>query len=214
MNALNLVQASAYASEKNESLEDFNFKGLQVHTEFGDGLVVGTSKTTVRVRLKSPPHKTVSGIYKTKLFVFRNQKKAATNTVETRTRIASLSQLPVRKIGEDADSPITVNPEKKKRRPIPNTDRIENQKINLYALALNGQIAIGIDDEDPDVKPDVLESLGFTFRGPYHYAEISTRRQMENFKNRILTLVEKEAIYVPDIMMEELSRVSGIFKKE
>lgn len=250
---LGLQTFSEYAASQNEGYNTIDATGLWVHTEFGDGVVVKSYTSTLRVRLRNGD--VVSSIAKEKTFVFADQKAAAKEKKSVRERLRARLELPVitvtpdqlknaeqfleetdaldpdlkTEVNEEAVKPAKAAPPKAQpaetkkdaaakkdggRRPNPNTDTEKNGAFSLWCSAINGQITVAIDDDDPDTPDaDVLESLGFKFSGKYAYARIGNRAAMSNLVNFVRTNVTKGNIVVSPTLMDEMFAVQQAWEQ-
>jgi NTP pyrophosphatase (non-canonical NTP hydrolase) len=93
-------------------------------------------------------------------------------------------------------------------KPNPNTDTEANGSFSIFASSVNGQIAVAIDDDDPDT-PDgaVLEKLGFKHTGEYAYARIGSRIAMNNLVDFVQKNIDKGRITVAPVLMDELLEI-------
>lgn len=101
MEELGLSTYTDWTSQRGFNVDSWDAKGIYVHTEFGDGRVVKSSRATLRVELLSGQTITTN---KTKTFVFDNQKavgSAGKKHVQVKDRIHKLLGLPVKHITLD-----------------------------------------------------------------------------------------------------------------
>ena len=190
----NLYSANELGLEKLSTWQQLNptksVKGLFVHTELGDGQVVGETENQITVVIEGAKER----INKLSAFVIN---KKVTSSAAIKDKLAKISGLSivnplelkkkaqptelkkvtplVRKLDVKQDKPKKISD---KRAPNPNQDVEENNMFNMYIGAINGITALSTDPEDPDVPDDYMKQLGFKHSGAYIYTDIRNPRQL------------------------------------
>jgi len=210
MDELGIERFSDYANEHGNEGEygyrTFDAVGLRVHTERGDGKVVSSRKNSLRVKLDSGITITT---HKLKTFVITKDKDAPvrdrlqklTGLTGTATKVKKRGKTTQQEKIEDKTSK-----GEKVRKPVPNVDFVENREISLFLSLVNNSLAIGIDDDDPDVSDRELKKMGFRFSGPYVYYYIPTALAMRKFIAKLTS-----SYNIPKAYLESLTKVSEAF---
>lgn len=230
---LGLMGVSTAAAEDGTNLDDFDITGKAVHTEFGDGIVERTNKSTIRIRIGK---KTLT-TGKLKAFIFLDQAKAKKDLankdyVPVSQKIAKLVNLPLRNITADGKvkntstkkmeeiptKPSTKNQvtlfDQVEKKLLDSKDKQENQSFELLVMSVNNQVCVAVDAEDPDVpSAETMQSLGFEYMPSYHYAHISNKKRMANLKERVDKYIAQGKMTMPDVMRSEFDRIAGVFEK-
>ena len=96
----------------------------------------------------------------------------------------------------------------------PDDEAPVNYSIELHAMAVNDRIALSLeafwdpeDDENEDLDYGGLEALGFRHIGPFAYAHIQTRTQMETLYDRVSKLADKDKIFIPRAYWQDFERI-------
>ena len=191
----NLVRMSDYATEhgaEDEGVKDFDATGLLVHTERGEGKVLRSSASTVRVEFKNGDKHILD-----KLSVFVIQSKKLPNP-PIRKQLADLEGQPLvnpfasakveRKLAEVKTKVPTTAPIVK----VTKKDQEQNQEkiapvagavIPLEIYSIYDMLAIDLEDVDELSKKQLaaLEAFGFRSGGKYMICEIPNLRAYDRF---------------------------------
>lgn len=172
---------------------------------FEDQKTAARDKKSIKDRLKDMLQLPIKGISKDQI---KNAKDFLNNShivdEDTRHELEDAVDEPVtqEKIVEERKK---IKKKEKPLKPVPNVDMEANGSFSLFAVSVNDQIAIVVDDDDPDTPDESeLQNLGFTFSGKYAYARISSRVVMNNLVDFVNSAKEKGNISLSGILEKEM----------
>lgn len=191
---LKLVPFISFVTEHSKStLTLFNPVDLVIHTEDGDGICVGATRSggeirSVKVQLPNGSKETydISSV-----FVVNR----GSVDVDTRREVAEriMSDQLGRPVQIAPQAPLAVPPTADegvpnrgqlkllRNKPVPNADTKANKEYALYCMSLGHIYTLTTSDDDPDTPIDVLQELGFQEVRPYYYAEIKNPQMLQQW---------------------------------
>ncbi len=108
---LGIVRYSDYVDShagENQGIVDFDTVGKYVHTEFGDGKIIGMSGSTLKVKLKDGT--IIKSINKLKTFIIPDKKTYDADGDTIRDRMAHLIGVPMKKAKKKKEVPVEEAP--------------------------------------------------------------------------------------------------------
>lgn len=227
--AVGIMRYSDYVddhAEGKQGLADYNTVGLSVHTEAGDGKIVGMSASTLKIKLHDGT--VLKSVNKLKTFIITDKESASPKALSIRDKIAGLIGLPIKKKRPAAtkeEAPTKLAKEMKKvveeapkrgkkaepvaepaptklrvvkKKPAPEPEE-ETMQMDFYVESMYDYITLGTFEEDVENNEgseDILKALGFRFTGPYVYATVRTKKHLANFLTALTSKYKVEPAYL------------------
>jgi hypothetical protein len=230
MKELGLLRYNEYVNEKSggmlDAISDYQTKGLRVYTTQGLGTITGMNATSVTVLLDSgekvrvnklctfvatsPDISNASVVGATGLLKARNIKG---QPIDIKTLVGKKSK---KSLIKDTPEEPPVTPPKapkqvtKKKEPIPNSDVVDDDNVQVFAQAYNNMVSLVLDLDDPTVARyrKWFTRQGFSYNGSFVYAEVRNFRQYDNLLSAL-----SEKYDIPASQMRKLDRYRELFSQ-
>ncbi|WYW00814.1 DNA helicase [Pseudomonas phage vB_PpuM-Illi-2] len=208
--ALGIIPVADWLADNDLTADDADMKGLQVHTEYGDGEVISSGKNTLKVKIKE-----IGTVSVNKLAVFVILKP---NKVPVRQRLAEMVGMPERATqystpesdpvveepeeDDDTEEPeeqTAPEPEVPVKKAVVERNRDLDGEIYVYPGVLNNMIQLALDREDPDVTDKMATQLGFRETGKFIYAIVPTYRALSSVIDKLKENFEVQPRYLKDL---------------
>lgn len=152
--------------------------GERVHTELGDGVISGATRSSVRVKMDGGG---TSSFQKTAVFIIT--KKLKGTVWDNLKANINLEEADMTVIEEQEDEQVEqqqVDDRKKRpKEPVPNLDTTANASIEVFLGTHNDMVCVSAGKDDPDLTPVLAKKLGLRDSGPFYWCHIRNYRIME-----------------------------------